>query len=47
MDISTGVMKDKGLNIEEIEVLHTLCGAGEGRVQGRGKGRGMLKTCLL
>ena len=30
-------MKDKELNLEEIEVSHTLGGAGEVRVQGRGK----------
>jgi hypothetical protein len=29
-----GVMNDK---LEEIEVFHTLAGAGEGHVQGRGK----------
>jgi hypothetical protein len=31
-----GVMKDKELKLEEIEVSHTLGGSGEGRVQGRG-----------
>ena len=35
-----GVMKDKVVKVEEIEVSHTLGGSGEGRVQGRGKGRG-------
>ena len=33
-------MKDKELNFKEIEVSHTLGGAGEVRVQGRGKWRG-------
>ena len=33
-------MKDKELKLEEIEAPHTLGGAGEGRVQGRGKWRG-------
>ena len=33
-------MKDKELKFEEIEALHTLGGAGSGRVQGRGKWRG-------
>ena len=37
-----GVMKDKELKLEEIEVTHTLGGAGEGRVQGRGKWRGCM-----
>ncbi len=32
-----GVMKDKVLNLEEIEAFHALGGAGEDRVQGRGK----------
>ncbi len=32
-----GVMKDKELKLEEIEVSNTLGGAGEGRAQGRGK----------
>ncbi len=36
-----GVMKDKELKpLEDIEASHTLGGAGEGRVQGRGKWRG-------
>ena len=30
-------MKDKELTLKEIEVSHTLGGAGEVRVQGRGK----------
>ena len=30
-------MKDKELNLEEIEDSPTLGGTGEGRVQGRGK----------
>ena len=30
-------MKDKEVNLEEIEVSHTLGGVGEGHVQGRGK----------
>jgi hypothetical protein len=33
-------MKDKKPKLEEIEASHTLGGAGEGRVQGRGKWRG-------
>jgi hypothetical protein len=33
-------MKDKELKLEEIVASHTLGGAGEGRVQGRGKWRG-------
>jgi hypothetical protein len=33
-------MKDKGLQLEEIEAYHTLGGSGEGRVQGRGKWSG-------
>ena len=32
-------MKDKELKLEEIEASHTLGGAGEDRVQGRGKWR--------
>ena len=36
-------MKDKELKLEEIEASHTLGGAGEGRVQGRGKWGGC--TC--
>ena len=36
-------MKDKEMKFEEIEVTHTLGGAGEGGVQGRGKWRGC--TC--
>jgi hypothetical protein len=32
-------MKDKELKLEEIEVSHTLSGAGEGSVQGRGMWR--------
>ena len=32
-------MKDKELKVEEIEASHTLGGAVEGRVQGRGKWR--------
>jgi hypothetical protein len=36
-------MKDKELNLEEIEDSHTLGGSGEGGVQGRGKWRGC--TC--
>jgi hypothetical protein len=32
-------MKGKELKLEEIEAPHTLAGAGEGRVQGRGKWR--------
>ena len=36
-------MKDKELMLEEIEATHTLGGAGEGRVQGRGKWTGC--TC--
>ena len=35
-------MKDKELKLEEIEASHTLGGAGEGRVQGRGKWRGCI-----
>ena len=35
-----GVTQDKELKLEETEVSHTLGGAGEGRVQGRGKWRG-------
>jgi hypothetical protein len=30
-------MKEKELMLEEIDVSHTLGGAGEGHVQGRGK----------
>jgi hypothetical protein len=33
-------MKDKEVNLEEIESSHTLGGVGEGGVQGRGKWRG-------
>jgi hypothetical protein len=33
-------MKVKELKLDEIEASHTLCGAGEGRVQGRGMWRG-------
>ena len=33
-------MKNKELKLEEIESSHTLGGAGEGGVQGRGKWRG-------
>jgi hypothetical protein len=33
-------MKDKELKLEETEAAHTLGGAGEGRVQVRGKWRG-------
>ena len=36
-------MKEKELKREEIEASHILGGAGEGRVQGRGKWRGC--TC--
>jgi hypothetical protein len=36
-------MKDKELMLEEIEATHTLGGAGEGRVQERGKWTGC--TC--
>ncbi len=32
--------KDKEQKLEELESSHTLGGAGEGRVQGRGKWRG-------
>ena len=32
-------MKDNQTKLEEIEVSHKLGGAGEGRVQGRGKWR--------
>ena len=31
-------MKDKEVKLEETEASHTLVGAGEDRVQGRGKG---------
>ena len=30
-------MKDKEVKLKEIEDSHTLCGEGEGRVQGEGK----------
>jgi len=33
-------MKDEELKLEEIEVFHTLGGAGKGLVQGRGRWRG-------
>ena len=33
-----GVMKDRELNLEGTEASHTLGGAGEDRVRGRGKG---------
>ena len=36
-------MKDKERNLDEIETSHTLGGAGDGGVQGRGKWRGC--TC--
>ena len=36
-------MKDKELKLEKIEASHTLGGAKEGRVQGRGKWKGC--TC--
>jgi hypothetical protein len=39
-------MKDKELKLEEIEASHTLGGAGEGRVQGRRKWRGVDATLL-
>jgi hypothetical protein len=32
-------MKDNEIKVKEIKVSHTLGGAGEGRVQGRGKWR--------
>ena len=35
-----GVMKGKGLKLEEIEASHKLGGVGKGGVQGRGKWRG-------
>ncbi len=35
-----GVMKDKEIQVEEVEVSHTLGGSGEGRVHGWGKYRG-------
>ena len=38
-------MKDKELNLEEIEASHTLGGSGESRVQGRGKWKGV--DCTL
>jgi len=31
-------MKDQELKLEEVEVSNTLCGAGEGRVQGEESG---------
>ena len=34
-----GVMKENEVNLDQIEVSHTLGGSGEGRVQGRGKWR--------
>ena len=34
-----GVMKGNELKLKEIEASHTLGGAGEGRVQGKGKWR--------
>jgi hypothetical protein len=39
-------MKDKELKVEEIEASHTLGGALEGRVQGRGKWRVRLYMLL-
>ena len=40
-------MKDKELNLEEIEVSHTLGGPGEGSVEGRGKCRDGTHPTLL
>jgi hypothetical protein len=36
------VMKDKEINLDEIESSHTLDGVWKGRVQGRGKWRGVM-----
>ena len=38
-----GVMPEKELKLEETEASHTLGGAEEGRVHGRGKG--IVRTC--
>jgi len=40
-----GLMKDIELKLEEFEASHTLRGAGEDRVQGRGKRSGC--TCYF
>jgi hypothetical protein len=40
-------MKDKELKLEETEASHTLGGAGQGRVQGRGKGIGCMSSCAI
>ena len=41
-----GVMKDKELKIEEIAASHTLGGAGENGVQGRGKWESVLSRLV-
>jgi hypothetical protein len=40
-------MPDKELNLEATEAPHTLGGAGEGRVQGRGKGIVCICSCAI
>ena len=39
-------MKDKELNLEEMESSHTLGGTGEGLVQGGGTWRGWIIPCI-
>jgi hypothetical protein len=40
-------MKDKELKLEETEASHTLGGAGQRRVQGRGKAIGFMSSCAI
>ncbi len=42
-----GVMSEKELNLEETEASHTLGGAEEGRVHGRGKGIVCICSCAI
>ncbi len=39
-------LKDKDLNLEEIETSHTLGGVGEGRIRGEGSGEDERVTLL-